>query len=55
MGKQVRKQNQNHKKTGRWQRVCARCGNENYSPRKVFKCQYCGLMNGFSNNLTCGM
>lgn len=55
MGKQVRKQNQNHKKTGRWQRVCARCGNENFSQKRRFKCKYCGLMNGLPDSLTCGM
>ena len=49
MGKQMKKVRQTHQKKNKWQRVCERCGNETFSPKKIFQCQFCGLKNGIDN------
>ena len=46
MGKQKKKEQQGYKKTSKWDRVCERCGNETFSRKPIFKCQYCNLVNG---------
>ena len=27
-------------------KICERCGNGGYTPKTIFKCRYCGWMNG---------
>ena len=50
MGKQKTKQRQVVKKKSKWDRDCERCGNENFSRKPVFRCKYCGLINGIGGN-----
>ena len=28
------------------EKVCERCGNGGFTPKKVFRCKYCGFLNG---------
>ena len=46
MGKQIKKKDTKHEKKNKWMRTCERCGNENFSPKLVFKCKYCKAWNG---------
>lgn len=46
MGKQKRKEHQKPVKKSKWDRTCERCGNENFTPRKFYVCNYCGFYNG---------
>ena len=46
MGKQIKKASQKRQKVSKFQRICERCGNEVFSPKRVFRCRYCGWMNG---------
>ena len=46
MGKQKRKKNQVIEKKSKFEKICDRCGNENFSFKPVFKCKYCGEING---------
>ena len=46
MGKQKRKQPQQKQKINKFERTCDRCGNENFSFKPVFKCRFCGKVNG---------
>lgn len=48
MGKQIKKASQKRQKVSKFQRICERCGNEVFSPKRVFRCRYCGWMNGRS-------
>lgn len=34
------------KKKSKWDRVCERCGNEVFSPKKIYRCPYCDWKNG---------
>lgn len=45
MSKQIKK-NRKQKKISKFIRTCERCGNEQFSPKPVYKCKYCGLWNG---------
>lgn len=51
MGKQKRKVTQIEPKRSKWDRVCERCGNENFSRKPIFKCRYCNLTNGVSKEM----
>ena len=51
MGKQIKKVHNKPQKQNKWQRVCERCGNDQFSPKRVFRCNYCGLWNGVNNDL----
>lgn len=46
MGKQFKKAHLKKQKVNKWQKTCERCGNESYTPNKVFRCKYCGQVNG---------
>lgn len=46
MGKQKRKKSQKQQKVSKFIRTCERCGNENFSKKKIFQCEYCGWRNG---------
>lgn len=46
MGKQKRKKQQIRQKINKFERTCERCGNENFSFKPVFKCRFCGEVNG---------
>ena len=51
MGKQIKKLRLNRQKPNKWERTCERCGNETFSPKRVFKCRFCGLVNGLENDV----
>ena len=46
MGKQHRKKPQKREKVSKFIRTCERCGNENFSRSKVFRCEFCNKLNG---------
>lgn len=46
MGKQKKKQQHKKQKINKFERICERCGNENFSFKSVFKCRFCGEVNG---------
>ena len=46
MGNQIKKASQKRQKVSKFQRIFERCGNEVFSPKRVFRCRYCGWMNG---------
>jgi hypothetical protein len=46
MGKQKKKKNQKIQKKSKFERTCERCGNDNFSFKPVFKCRFCGEVNG---------
>ena len=46
MSKQQRKKPQKKQKVSKFQRTCERCGNENFSFQRIYKCQWCGWKNG---------
>ena len=46
MGKQQRKKPQKRQKVSKFIRTCERCGNENFSRSKVFRCEFCNKLNG---------
>lgn len=48
MGKQKKKKTQQKQKINKFERVCERCGNENFSKSRVFKCRFCGEVNGLN-------
>lgn len=50
MGKQIKKPHQKRKKN-RLLRTCERCGNDGKSRNKVFKCRYCGYINGLPDRV----
>lgn len=45
MGKQKKKEPQKNTNS-KWTRTCERCGNDNFSRKPVYVCQYCGFQNG---------
>ena len=49
MGKQKKKKAQVRTKTSKFERVCERCGNENFSFKPVYRCKYCNKLNGIVN------
>lgn len=51
MGKQIKKPHQKHKKPNRLLRTCEQCGNDGISRSKVFKCRYCGYINGLPDRV----
>lgn len=46
MGKQKRKKHQSREKVDKRIKICERCGNENFSYAKVFRCRFCNKLNG---------
>ena len=46
MGKQKRKKHQSMEKVDKRIKICERCGNENFSYSKVFRCRFCNKLNG---------
>ena len=46
MSKQQRKKPHKQQKVSKFQRACERCGNENFSFQRIYKCQWCGWKNG---------
>ena len=46
MGKQRRKKPQSREKVDKRIKICERCGNENFSRSKVFRCEFCNWKNG---------
>ena len=46
MGKQKRKKHQKREKVSKFMRICERCGNEQFSFKRKFRCIYCEKMNG---------
>ena len=48
MGKQKRKQHPKKQKVNKFERICERCGNENFSFKPIFKCRFCGEVNGLN-------
>ena len=46
MGKQKRKKPQQREKVSKFTRICERCGNENFSYKKIYRCKYCDWKNG---------
>lgn len=50
MGKQIKKAHPKKKKVNKWLKICEQCGNEIITPTKVFKCRYCGKVNGVSHD-----
>ncbi len=46
MGKQKKKNSQKIQKKSKFERTCERCGNDNFSFKPVFKCRFCGEVNG---------
>lgn len=51
MGKQKRKGQNVEQKKSKWDRTCERCGNENFSRKPVFKCEYCMYWNGVNKDM----
>ena len=45
MGKKNKKKS-NKQKVNKFERICERCGNENFSFKPVFRCRFCGEING---------
>lgn len=52
MGKQIKKARD--KKKNRYMRTCERCGNEVFSMRRVFYCNFCGQVNNLPQNVSGG-
>lgn len=46
MGKQIKKQHQKKTKKNKFMRICTRCGNAVFSRYTIYKCTYCGEING---------
>lgn len=47
MGKQKLKEQQKITKVSKWERVCERCGEENFVPyKKIWVCRFCNYRNG---------
>ena len=46
MGKQKRKKPQKREKISRFTKICERCGNENFSYKPIYRCQFCNKLNG---------
>ena len=46
MGKKQRKKPQKRQKVSKFIRTCEQCGNENFSFKKIYECQWCGWKNG---------
>lgn len=46
MGKNKKKTVNKTVKKNKNERVCERCGNGGFSRNEVFKCKYCGYLNG---------
>ena len=47
MGK-TKKKNKKKQKVSKYERICERCGNENFSFKPIFKCKFCGEVNGLN-------
>lgn len=50
MSKQIKK-HQKRKKVSKFQRICEICGNDVFSFKRVYKCPYCGLINGLPDRV----
>lgn len=48
MGKQIKKKKTQNQKKNKYMKTCERCGNEVFSFKKVFKCKFCGWLNGLN-------
>ncbi len=46
MGKQQRKKPQKRQKVSKFNRTCERCGNENFSRTRIYRCTFCDWKNG---------
>lgn len=47
MGKQKRKEHQKPVKKSKWERICERCGEDNYvTYKKIWTCRFCNYRNG---------
>ncbi len=51
MGKQKKKKQQKREKVSKYMRTCERCGNDNFSFKPVFKCRFCGEVNGLEREM----
>ena len=43
-----KKKQQIKKKVSKFDRICERCGNEIFSRNPIFKCRFCGEVNGLN-------
>ena len=41
-----RKKQPQQQKKNKLEKICERCGNENFSYKPVYKCRFCGEING---------
>lgn len=44
MGKQIKKKTKQRRNKN--EKTCERCGNGGFTPKEVFRCKYCGWLNG---------
>lgn len=44
------KKNKKTAKKNEFVRICEQCGNEMYSPKRVYQCRYCNWWNGVKKN-----
>ncbi len=51
MSKQIKKPHQKREKRNPLKRTCEQCGNDGISRNKVFKCKYCGYINGLPDRV----
>lgn len=51
MSKKKMKKKQKIQKKSKFERTCERCGNDNFSFKPVFKCRFCGEVNGLKREM----